>query len=79
MVFAEIRIDNGMKTTEIVNVNKHFAPIFVKKLKEVTSNNIKSVSESSIADELLKYKELLESGLLTQYEFDEQKQKLLNK
>lgn len=39
-----------------------------------TSNN-----NFSLADELLKLKQLLDIGVLTQEEFDEQKNKLLNK
>lgn len=46
---------------------------------EATSTNASSVSELiSIADELAKYKKLLDEGVLTQEEFDAQKQKLLN-
>ena len=33
---------------------------------------------TSVADELLKYKQLLDAGAITQEEFDAQKQKLLN-
>lgn len=36
-------------------------------------------SPTLIADELLKLKQLLDMGVLTQEEFDQQKQKLLNK
>ena len=41
----------------------------------VSTNN----SNVSIADELLKLKQLLDMGVLSQEEFDEQKNKLLNK
>ena len=37
------------------------------------------VVQSSVADEILKFKNLLDMGAITQEEFDEQKNKLLNK
>lgn len=41
----------------------------------VSTNN----NNVSVADELLKLKQLLDMGVLSQEEFDEQKNKLLNK
>ena len=41
-----------------------------KQISEVNSNNI--------ADELKKFKELLDSGAITQEEYDEKKRKLLD-
>ena len=41
--------------------------------------NVKTSPETSIADELLKLKSLVESGILTQEEFAIQKAKLLAK
>lgn len=43
----------------------------------VTSEPV-SVSSTSVADELLKYKELLDCGVLTQEEFNAKKKELLN-
>ena len=40
-------------------------------------NGAASVSEQNVAEELKKYKELLDSGILTQEEFDEKKARLL--
>lgn len=40
--------------------------------------NVKTTGQISIADELKKLKELLDLGVLTQTEFNEQKHKLLN-
>ena len=45
---------------------------------EVTPcNNQKSTSASSVADEILKLKKLLDAGAITQTEYDAQKKKLL--
>lgn len=46
--------------------------------KEKEKVVINTVKESTAADELIKYKELLDSGTITQEEFDEKKSKLLN-
>jgi uncharacterized membrane protein len=40
-------------------------------------NKTKIIEKTSVADELLKYKALLEKGAITQEEFEEQKKKLL--
>ncbi|KRK79494.1 hypothetical protein FD03_GL000627 [Companilactobacillus nodensis DSM 19682 = JCM 14932 = NBRC 107160] len=42
------------------------------------NNNKKSNSSESVADELLKLKQLLDSDVLSQEEFDQQKEKLLS-
>ena len=44
-----------------------------------TSNNDKSMSTSDIADELLKIKELLDKGILSDAEFQEMKSKILSR
>ena len=44
-----------------------------------TSNNDKSMSTSDIADELLKIKELLDKGILSDVEFQEMKAKILSR
>ena len=44
-----------------------------------TSNNDKSISTSDIADELLKIKELLDKGILSDVEFQEMKSKILSR
>lgn len=45
-------------------------------LNKATNN---SESTVNVADELLKFKQLLDAGVITQEEFDAQKQKLLNR
>ena len=44
-----------------------------------TSNNDKAMSTSDIADELLKIKELLDKGILSDVEFQEMKSKILSR
>lgn len=80
LLLATIRVDNGVNTTIIKNVPNETAPIFVKKIKDVidSNNTGKTQQTFSVADELTKFKSLLDAGLLTQDEFDSQKQKLLN-
>ena len=41
-------------------------------------NNSNVISGGSVADELLKFKQLLDSGVISQEEFDKKKQELLN-
>ena len=50
----------------------------VPKFNTNTNNTVQSQSIISAADELLKYKELLDAGILTQEEFDQKKKELLN-
>ena len=45
---------------------------------EKTSYTPSMTNISSVADEIKKYKELLDSGILTQEEFDKKKKELLN-
>ena len=57
-------------------------PDLVKKQKktektEAESKKIEEISENMVADELRKLKELLDEGVLTKEEFEEQKKKLL--
>lgn len=52
--------------------------IFDKQMR-TRKNETKPESTISVADELLKYKQLLDMGALTQEEFDKKKAELLNK
>lgn len=48
-----------------------------KKVQEVRAGNNTSVGGFSVADELSKFKNLLDSGIISQEEFDEKKKQLL--
>ena len=50
-----------------------------EKEKEKEKEIKESISADLVADELRKLKELLDDGVLSKEEFEEQKQKLLNK
>lgn len=49
----------------------------VPKLEKEAPQVINNIQETSNADELKKYKDLLDSGIITQEEFDEKKKQLL--
>ena len=71
IVGYEIDIENAIKTGEI-EVPEEFKP-----RKETQIIEIKQTI--SPADELKKFKDLLDSGVITQEEFDTQKKKILEK
>ena len=54
------------------------SPIIVDNQKEPQQTIINNVQESTNADELKKYKDLLDGGAITQEEFDAKKKELLN-
>jgi len=63
--------------------SKHITRNSSRNIIDTLNTNLESLANSkgsgSLADELKKMKELLDSGIITQTEFDEQKSKLLNK
>lgn len=72
-----IGLDKG--SAKVINSTLHNV---IDDLKNISiTPEIKEISNDtfSIADELKKYKELLDMGVLTQEEFESQKNKLLNK
>lgn len=72
-----IGLDKG--SAKVINSTLHNV---IDDLKNISiTPEIKDISNDtfSIADELKKYKELLDMGVLTQEEFESQKNKLLNK
>lgn len=76
--YLTFSVDNKhFKDTENY-LKKHFKTKYksADELEKLQTAN-SSASNLSIADELLKLKSLLDSGILTQAEFDNQKQKLL--
>lgn len=89
LVYGKITIDT-IKETFNIEVDKDTAKR-IKSLLHTIMDELKNVSvtsdvdmlstaqnQLSIADELKKYKELLDLGVLTQEEFEKQKSKLLN-
>ena len=65
-------------------VDKDLAEKIITQLEIISDSNkratgISNNSESSVADELMKLKQLMDMGVLTKKEFEEQKKKLLNK
>lgn len=69
----------------VYRVNKDIAEKIITQLEIIADSNKNASnmncnnSESSVADELLKMKKLLDMGVLTQSEFEDQKKKLLNR
>lgn len=80
----EVKITRANNVDRITNVDKTVAQEFVTKLQECISNRT-SGSTTVIQnqtldplDQLKKLKDLLESGIITQAEFDQKKQTLLD-
>lgn len=80
---STITIMNGVSGLVLENIKKGFEKPFVDKANEAIRNNrSKQVSEPkatpvSAADELAKWHSLLQQGIITQEEFNAQKEKLL--
>lgn len=78
-----ITISQGMSCVVLKNIKNKYAKVFVAKANEAIRNNrSKQVSEPkatpvSAADELAKWHSLLQQGIITQEEFNVQKEKLL--
>lgn len=75
---ATIRI-KGITDMIIIEATKKTAEEMINKINQIqerTNNPIK-IEEISIADEILKFKELLEQGIITQDEFERKKKQLL--
>lgn len=85
LVLGKISITDGAKTRTIENVSKATVNFFVEavnKAKEEYKRDInvpvtQVVNSVSVADELIKFKQLLDVGVLSQEEFDNKKKELL--
>lgn len=83
LLLGEISVVNGATIVKIQNVQKATVSIMANAIKENAETYKKSLhtytssSNSTVADELIKLKKLLDTGLLTEEEFAAQKQKLL--
>ena len=69
--------DAQYKDGTYANQSTDFVSQAVDKTKEVTASFTSTKSNVSAADELKKYKELLDLGVLTQEEFEAKKKELL--
>lgn len=83
LMLGEIHIEDGASTRIIKNVQKYSTKPFVDavhKAMELSkkSNTATVQTNISVADEILKFKQLLDTGIITQEEFERQKDKLLN-
>lgn len=81
MIFATITITNGANTTVIEQVSKETADPMVKAIKEAQQNYINkqnvSVQPLNEADQIRKFKSLLDDGIITEEEFKAKKKQLL--
>lgn len=70
----------GLTEMFVIDLNKNALAEFREKLNGIKSNSNDKVTyqQNSIADELKKYKELLDSGTISQDEFETLKKKLLD-
>ena len=85
LIFGKIAITDGATTRMIENISKDTVSFFadiVNEQVELYKKN-KNISKSQVlnnispADELIKYKQLLDMGALTKEEFDKKKKELL--
>ena len=85
LIFGTISITDGAKTRTIENIDKntvsYFADIVNKEIElfkqSKNTQPTQVVNSVSVADELIKFKQLLDIGVLTQEEFDIKKKELL--
>lgn len=85
LLMGTIIISHGSGSSLVKNVPSSNCPIMTERIKkcaeEYKSRKIKTKTETSsdfsVADELSKLKELLDTGILTKEEFETQKQRLL--
>jgi hypothetical protein len=84
MLLGKISITDGAVTRTIENIANQTISFFcdtVKKEIELSKNAENTINTSntySAADEIMKFKELLDLGLLTQEEFNKKKKDILN-
>lgn len=81
MLSSKLRI-KGITETLIIDINSKTMKIFKEKLTSAMSNvknqnSSANTKNASSADEILKYKNLLDVGAITQEEFDLKKKELL--
>jgi len=84
LILGEIHIEDGASTRIIENVLKRSTKPFVDavhKAMELSQQDKQSISiqqtNVSVADEILKLKQLMDNGIISREEFEQQKRKLL--
>lgn len=72
VVYAKLTISVAADRTTFTRMNQKVAKTFVKKLREAVNNTNNSTSTDSLdaTDQLLKLKQLLDAGVLTQDEYE---------
>lgn len=82
LILGEIHIEDGASTRIIRNVQKYSTKPFVDAVHKSMEMSRKKVdptnSAGSRADEILKFKRLLDLGVISKTEFEQQKNKLLD-
>lgn len=86
LMMGKICITDGAKSRTIENISNLTITFFTETVKEQMAEYKKSTLQPtqqantvSVADELLKFKQLLDLGAITQEEYDSKKSELLNK
>ena len=80
LFFGEIEIWDGASMIKVANVLKRTLIPFVNAVNdsiEESEKLQKPLNHSSVADELIKFKKLLDEGVITQEEFNKKKKELL--
>lgn len=82
LIFGKLIVHHGSSEMVITNINKNtLSPMInalnaeIDKKREQTNNN--QSSPSSVADEILKFKQLLDQGIISEEEFQAKKKNLL--
>lgn len=85
MMFSTVQIHTGSKSILIQNCLKQAAQPFANAVKEALNNQAQansstasSIVSESVSEQLFKLADLVEKGLLSKEEFNDQKQKILN-
>lgn len=76
-IFDATKDENTIMFNKAHNLEASKIKNFIEKFI-LERNNNSSNNQTSIADEILKFKSLLDSGIISQEEFDKKKQQLLN-
>lgn len=62
-----------------ITVHQEISKLILNRQDKPAARQTNIINQSSDADEILKFKKLLDDGVITQEEFDDKKRKLLNK